>query len=122
MSSSAVYKMREHDFIDQRCHNCHHTGFVLTFGRMVASLSPVSKYLKTVVTFSISDAVNWSSAMLLLLTMGMVTLGVGFPLESSELWGVRGGLALLSFFMETLDIGKLTKDPSIIKKIDTYIW
>ena len=33
---------------------------MFTFGRMVASRSPVSKYLKTVVTFSISLAVSCS--------------------------------------------------------------
>ena len=32
-----------------------------TFGNIVASRSPVSKYLKTVVTFSISLMVSWSS-------------------------------------------------------------
>ena len=73
---------------------------MLTLGRMVASLSPVSKYLNTVVTFSISLAVNWSSSKLpgCMLWFMLVLLGA-LVLESSELWGVRGGLVLESFFI-----------------------
>ena len=62
----------------------------VTLGRIVASLRPVSKYLKTVVTFSISLVVNWSSTHGSARGRGSEAVTGAF--ESSELCGVSGGL------------------------------
>ena len=56
----------------------------------MASLRPVSKYLKTVVTFSISLVVNWSSTHGSARGRGSEAVTGAF--ESSELCGVSGGL------------------------------
>ena len=86
---------------------------------MVASRSPVSKYLKTVVTFSISLAVRLSPSWSTLVrdqTRDILTSRLFSPesrdsggLVSVEFWGVSLGLTLL------LDSGFMAPEMTIIK-------